>query len=97
LKFAAEFEPLRQILGGVRAILYFDAAGGAGLTRGFVMTIVGLVLWLVLGALIANWYDRRKMYRMHPEMLAYVHRSAEAYRDSHQEDAAVSAASAGDT
>lgn len=89
LKFAGNFEPLRQILDGVRAILYFDSAGPAGLTRGFVMTTVGLILWLVLGALITNWYDRRKLYRMHPELLAYVHRSVQAYSErdeAHQSD-----------
>ena len=91
LKFAGNFEPLRQILDGVRAILYFDSAGPAGLTRGFVMTTVGLILWLVLGALITNWYDRRKLYRMHPELLAYVHRSVQAYSErdeAHQSDQA---------
>lgn len=81
LKFAAGFEPLRQILGGVRAILYFDAVGEAGLTRGFVLTIVGLVLWVVLGALITTWYDHRKLYRMSPDLMAYVHRSVETYNE----------------
>ena len=29
-RFAASFEPLRQVLGGVRAILYFNAQADAG-------------------------------------------------------------------
>jgi len=32
-RFLAEFEPLRQVTGGIRAILYYDAQGDAGLTR----------------------------------------------------------------
>ena len=34
LRFVANFEPLRQVLDGVRSILYFGASGAAGLTRG---------------------------------------------------------------
>jgi len=79
LKFAANFEPLRQVLDGVRAILYFNAQGDAGLTRGVVMTGSGLILWLVLGVAITVWYDRRKLDRMQPEVLAYVHRSVRLY------------------
>jgi hypothetical protein len=36
-RFPAEFEPPRQITGGVRSILCCDAQGDAGLTRGWVM------------------------------------------------------------
>ena len=36
-RFAASFEPLRQVLGGVRAILYFNAQGDAGLFRGILV------------------------------------------------------------
>jgi hypothetical protein len=32
-RFLANFEPLRQILDGIRAIVYFDARGDAGLNR----------------------------------------------------------------
>jgi hypothetical protein len=79
LHFAAYFEPLRQILDGVRSILYFDASGAAGLTRGFVMTAVGLVFWLVVGVGVTRWYDRRGLYRMQPELLAYVNESVRTY------------------
>jgi YhgE/Pip-like protein len=79
LHFAAYFEPLRQILDGVRAILYFDAAGDAGLTRGFLMTGIGLVFWLVVGVTVTRWYDHRKLYRMQPELLAYVNESVRTY------------------
>jgi hypothetical protein len=33
LRWLAEIEPLRQILAGTRAILYFEARADAGLTR----------------------------------------------------------------
>ena len=79
LRFVANFEPLRQVLDGVRAILYFGGAGDAGLTRGVVMTTVGLVLWVVVGWAVTKWYDRRGLDRLPPEVLEYMHRSAQAY------------------
>ena len=78
-RFAANFEPLRQVLGGVRAILYFNAQADAGLTRGLVLTAVGLVFWLIVGAAVTRWYDRRGMDRLQPDMLEFVQRSARAY------------------
>jgi YhgE/Pip-like protein len=66
-RFFGSFEPLRQILDGVRAILYFGARGDAGLTRAFVATALGLVFWLVLGAAVTLFYDRRKLDRMPPD------------------------------
>lgn len=81
LRFAAHFEPLRQILDGVRAILYFNAAGDAGLTRGLMMTCVGLVFWLGTGIAITLWYDRKGMYRMQPELLAYINASFRAHAE----------------
>ncbi|HXZ61505.1 MAG TPA: ABC transporter permease, partial [Acidimicrobiales bacterium] len=79
LRFVANFEPLRQVLDGVRALLYFGGAWDAGLTRGVVMTSVGLVLWLVVGWAVTTWYDRTGRDRLEPEILEYVHRSAQAY------------------
>lgn len=79
LRFTANFEPLRQILDGVRAILYFDASGAAGLTRGFIMSAVGLAFWLVMGIAVTVWYDHRKLYRIRPELLAYVNESVRTY------------------
>jgi ABC-type multidrug transport system permease subunit len=85
LRFAANFEPLRQVLDGVRAILYFNAAGDASLTRGFVMTGLGLVFWVVLGFAVTTWYDRKGLYRLQPDLLAYVNRSVRAYPRGDQE------------
>jgi hypothetical protein len=78
-RFLANFEPLRQVLDGVRAILYFDAQGAAGLTRGLVATGLGLVFWVVLGTVVTNWYDRRGLYRIQPELLAYVSKATQDY------------------
>jgi YhgE/Pip-like protein len=80
-RFVANFEPLRQVLDGVRAILYFNAAGNAGLTRGLVLTACGLVLWVVVGLAVTTWYDRRGLDRLQPEVLDFVQRSAQSYAD----------------
>jgi YhgE/Pip-like protein len=87
-RFAASFEPLRQVLGGVRAILYFNAQADAGLTRGIVLTAAGLVLWLIAGAAVTRWYDRRGMDRLQPDMLEFAQRSARAYTAAAQAPAA---------
>jgi YhgE/Pip-like protein len=79
-KFLANFEPLRQILDGVRAILYFGARGEAGLTRAGLASGLGLVFWLAVGILVTTWYDRRHLYRMPPDLMAYVDRAVLAYR-----------------
>lgn len=63
-RFVANFEPLRQIVGAVRAILYFNAAGDAGLNRGLVLTGTGFLLWIVAGAAITLYYDKRGLDRM---------------------------------
>ncbi|MEV7974492.1 SNG1 family protein [Streptomyces sp. NPDC086519] len=63
-RFLAEFEPLRQIAGGVRSILYYDAQGDAGLTRGWVMMAVGLVVAVLFGFGVLGWYDRKGLHRI---------------------------------
>lgn len=72
-------EPLRQILAGTRSIMYFGARGDAGLTRGTLTAGLGLLLWLLLGAVVVRWYDRRRLYRIHPDLLAHVNASVEQY------------------
>ena len=66
LRFVAGFEPLRQIFVGVRSILYFDARGPAGLTRAWIAGGLGLIFWLVLGTLVTQWYDHKRLDRMPP-------------------------------
>jgi hypothetical protein len=79
-RFVAEFEPLRQILDGVRAILYFGARGDAGLTRAWIASGLGLIFWVALGLLVTMWYDRRRLYRMPPDLMEYIDRAVLAYR-----------------
>jgi YhgE/Pip-like protein len=78
-RFVAYFEPLRQILDGCRAILYFNASGAAGLNRGLLLTGIGLVFWVVVGLAATRFYDRKGMVRMQPEVMDYVTRSVRAY------------------
>ncbi|WP_280859656.1 DUF3533 domain-containing protein [Streptomyces sp. SAI-144] len=66
-RFLAEFEPLRQITGGIRAILYYDAQADAGLTRGWVMMAVGLALAALFGFGVLGWYDRKGLHRIPAE------------------------------
>ncbi len=80
LKVVSEIEPLRQILAGTRSILYFNAAGNAGLTRGLITATAGLIFWLALGAGVVRWYDRKGLHRLRPDLLAYVQQSVSAYR-----------------
>lgn len=63
-RFLAEFEPLRQITGGIRSILYYDAQSDAGLTRGWVMMAVGLAAAALFGFGVTGWYDRKGLHRI---------------------------------
>jgi uncharacterized phage infection (PIP) family protein YhgE len=76
-RFFAGFEPLRQILGGVRSILYFNAMGDAGLHRALITTAAGLLFWVVFGAAVTIWYDRKGLYRISPEVMSYVNRAVQ--------------------
>ncbi|HEY1821442.1 MAG TPA: DUF3533 domain-containing protein [Trebonia sp.] len=73
-------EPLRQVLEGTRSILYFNAQGVAGLTRGTVAAASGLLFWLVVGTVVVRWYDRKGLYRLQPELLAHVNQAVQDYR-----------------
>jgi len=79
LKLVSQIEPLRQILSGTRSILYFGAAGNAGLTRGIIAATSGLFFWLLLGAMVVRWYDRKGLDRLQPDLIAYVQQSVSAY------------------
>jgi YhgE/Pip-like protein len=65
-RFLAEFEPLRQVNGAIRAILYYDAQGDAGLTRGWSMLAAGLSAALVFGFGTTALYDRNGLDRVPP-------------------------------
>ncbi|WP_162958704.1 DUF3533 domain-containing protein [Nocardia yunnanensis] len=60
----SSFEPMHQIYLSVRAILFFDGHLEAGLSTGIWMTIFGLGLGLVLGAVATHTYDLRGLYRL---------------------------------
>lgn len=63
-RFLADFEPLRQITGGIRSILYYDAQGDAGLTRGWVMMAAALLAAALFGFGVLGWYDRKGLHRI---------------------------------
>jgi YhgE/Pip-like protein len=79
-RVVAEFEPLRQMLGGIKAILYFDAIGDAGLHRALLLTGAGLAFWLVVGAAVTISYDRKGLHRISPEIMSYVNRAVQTRR-----------------
>ncbi len=60
----AVFEPMHQIYLAVRAILFFDGRLEAGLSQGLWMTLLGLAIGLVLGAVATHTYDLRGLYRL---------------------------------
>jgi uncharacterized phage infection (PIP) family protein YhgE len=76
-------DPLRQILGGVRSILYLEARADAGLAEGAIATAIGLLFWLGFGAFFTRRYDKAGHDRLDPDLLTYVHESADAYSDQH--------------
>jgi YhgE/Pip-like protein len=82
-RFLSNFEPLRQVLAGTRSIMYFNAQADAGLTRGTLAAGLGLLFWLAVGTAIVKWYDRKRFYRLDPEVLAYVSTSVQAYKTQH--------------
>jgi len=62
----AEFEPLRQITGGLRSILYFNAQGSAGLQRAWIAMAIALPAALIWGFGITRFYDLRGLHRVPP-------------------------------
>jgi YhgE/Pip-like protein len=91
-RFLSNFEPLRQVLEGTRSIMYFNAQADAGLTRGLLAAGLGLLFWLAVGTAVVKWYDRKRLYRLHPDILAHVSASVQDYKTQHA--TAVPAASA---
>ncbi|MEU6086905.1 DUF3533 domain-containing protein [Streptomyces sp. NPDC047085] len=62
-RFLATFEPFRQVVDGVRSILYFDARTDAGLGRAWTMTGIGFAVALVLGFAVTLLYDGKGLHR----------------------------------
>jgi len=88
LRMLSYLEPLRQILRGTRSIMYFGARGDAGLTRGTLFASLGLLFWLIIGTAVVKWYDRRQLYRLHPDLLAHVRHVVKGYTTPHATPAA---------
>jgi uncharacterized phage infection (PIP) family protein YhgE len=60
------FTAMQPILDGIRAMLFFEGRGAAGLTSAWTHIAVGGVMGLVLG-LTATWlYDRNSRFSRHP-------------------------------
>ncbi|MGW2516448.1 YhgE/Pip domain-containing protein [Streptomyces sp. NPDC001617] len=66
-RFLSHFEPMRQLSDGVRAILYFDARGDAGLTRSWIMIAIGAAFGLLFGFAMTRYYDRKGHKRLTPQ------------------------------
>lgn len=60
----SEFEPLRQITGGLRSILYYGAQADAGLTRAWASMGIALVAALLFGFGMTYFYDRKGLHRV---------------------------------
>jgi YhgE/Pip-like protein len=83
LRTLSNVEPLRQVLGGTRSIMYFGAQADAGLTRGILSAGLGLLFWLAIGTVIVRWYDHKRLYRLQPDLLAHVSTSVQDYKTKH--------------
>ncbi|AXE24411.1 ABC transporter [Streptomyces globosus] len=60
----SEFEPLRQLTGGLRSLLYFDAQADAGLARAWASMGLALAGALAFGFGATRLYDRRGLHRI---------------------------------
>lgn len=67
-RFLAVFEPFRQVVDGIRAILYFGARTDAGLGRAWTMIGIGFAVSLALGLAFTRLYDRRGLHRSTPHL-----------------------------
>jgi len=65
-----QVEPLRQVLEGTRAIMYFGALGDAGLTHSLILIACELVFWGLVGLAVTSWYDHKRLYRIAPDLFA---------------------------
>lgn len=75
--FVGHVEPLRQVLTATRSVLYFGARGDAGLTHAVLVLAGEIVVMVGIGLVVTAWYDRRHLYRLSPELIAYVSRVAD--------------------
>jgi YhgE/Pip-like protein len=67
-----QIEPLRQLLGGARDILYFGGQWNAGASHAVLILGSELLSWILLGVAVTTLYDRRNLYRLSPEVITTV-------------------------
>ena len=79
----AHLEPLRQVLLGTRAIMYFDARGDAGLTHSLILIGSELAFWVILGFVVTSWYDKRKLYRIPSDLFPLLTRAIDQAAAEH--------------
>jgi len=60
--------------------LVLRAQADAGLARAVAAAALGLVIWLILGAVAVRWYDRKGYNRLDPEFLGYVAGSMQQHK-----------------
>jgi len=58
-QWAGDVLPLRYITDGVRAIMFYDGRGEAGLTRAVIALAIMAVAGVILSGLIARWQESR--------------------------------------
>ncbi|WP_433591152.1 YhgE/Pip domain-containing protein [Nocardia sp. CA-145437] len=63
MAWLAAFEPMHQVYLGVRAILYFNGDGSAGLSHACWKTLFGLLIGLLVGLIVTGYYDRKQLDR----------------------------------
>ncbi|MEU8419429.1 ABC transporter permease [Micromonospora sp. NPDC048835] len=66
LRTLTSVTPMQPILDGVRAMLFFDGRGEAGLTHGWTRIGIGAATGLALGILTTWLYDRSPRFSRHP-------------------------------
>jgi YhgE/Pip-like protein len=71
-KAVGQVEPLRQLLGGARDVLYFGGQWHAGLGHALLVLACELIFWVALGLGFTAWYDRRNLYRLSPQTITIV-------------------------
>lgn len=76
LRELSRIEPLRQVLDGVRGIVYFDAQWDAGPARAVVVLGIGVLGWIVFGLAVTTWYDRKGLHRIAPHLIEQAENAA---------------------
>lgn len=80
-RWLAEFEPMHQVFLGVRALLYLNGHGDAGLHQALMMTGIGLAIGLLFGGIITQLYDRKGFHRIQGAVELAI---ANAHQEQHQ-------------